>query len=235
MSMDPPGGNTTLDGSGRAEPATINLHLQQLVYLQEVAQRGSISDAAEALGISQPALSQSLSEIGRRLDVQLFRQMGRRRQLTAAGEEVLRYARETLAGAGALRRRLDLLRDGEAGTLRVGMIDAASLYVLPEVVRQYRAVRPRVELRVTVDWSDELLRRLRRFELDLAFVVGPVVEAELSSTQLFREALHLYAPTKATGDSRTAQWVLYPEGSRTRRIIDAAFAAAGIHPAVALE
>lgn len=212
----------------------MNVHLQQLVYLREVARRGSIMAAAESLDVSQPALSQALSELGRRLNTPLFERAGRGRRLTQAGLEVLRYAEETLAAAEALQRRLDELQDGEGGTLGVGMIDAASLYVLPEVVRRYREAHPRVDLKLVVDTSEELLRRLRGFDLDLAFVVGPVIEADLQAVEVLREPLYLYAPPGAAEPSG-ARWVLYPEGSRTRRIIDEALSRAGITPSVALE
>jgi DNA-binding transcriptional LysR family regulator len=221
--------------TGDRRPAPLNVHLQQLAYLREVGRRGSISAAAEVLHVSQPALSQALAELGRRLNVPIFERAGRGRRLTAAGQEVLRYAEETLTGAEALGRRLALLRDGEGGTLNAGMIDAASLYVLPEVVRRYRAAHPGVDLKLVVDTSSELLRRLRAFELDLAFVVGPVPELDLTATEVLREPLHIYTPPDEEGDPRAARWVLYPQGSRTRRIIDAAFARFGIEPAVVLE
>lgn len=217
------------------QAATLNLHLQQLAYLREVARRGSISAAAEALHVSQPALSQALAELARRLNAVLFERAGRGRRLTAAGTEALRFAEETLAGAEALERRLAMLRGGEGGPLAVGMIDAASLYVLPEVVRRYRAAYPDVDLKLTVDRSGELLRRLRAFELDLAFVVGPVDEPDLAAVEVLREPLYVYAPSADTDDPRRARWVLYPEGRRTRRIIDEAFARAGITPSVVLE
>jgi DNA-binding transcriptional LysR family regulator len=217
---------------GRASP---NLHMQQLAYLREVARRGSITAAAEALHVSQPALSQALAELGRRLGVVLFERAGRGRHLTEAGREVARFAEETLAGAEALERRLALLRDGEAGSLSVGMIDAAGLYVLPEVVRRFRAAHPGAELKLVVDTSEALLRRLRRFELDLAFVVGPVEEQDMAAIEVLREPLHVYAPAGDQGEIENAHWVLYPDGSRTRRIIDAAFAREGIAPTIALE
>lgn len=220
------------DAGNRAAP---NLHLQQLAYLREVARQGSISAAADALHVSQPALSQALSELSRRLSSPLFERAGRRRRLTAAGAEVLRFAEETLASAEALERRLAALRGGDGGPLSVGMIDAASLYVLPDVVRRYRDAFPNVDLKLTVDQSGELLRRLRAFELDLAFVVGPVDKSDLASIEVLREPLYIYAPGGDVGDPRVARWVLYPEGSRTRRIIDGALARAGITPAVVLE
>ncbi len=213
----------------------LNVHLHQLAYLREAVRQGSLTRAAAALGVSQPALSQALAELERRLGVALFERVGRRRVLTAAGEEVDAFARRVLAEADGLSQRLAAYRRGRGGTLRVGMIDAASLYVLPEVVRAYREQHPAVELRVTVEASGDLLRRLRERELDLAFVVGPVTEPDLAAVEVAREPLYLYAPPDDDGTPEGARWVLYPEGSRTRRIIDAALAQAGIRPRVALE
>ena len=60
----------------------LNLHLQQLAYLREVARSTSWSEAAGKLHISQPALSQSLHELERRLGVVLFEKSGRKRRIT---------------------------------------------------------------------------------------------------------------------------------------------------------
>lgn len=216
-------------------PAVLNLHLHQLAYLREVARRGSIAGAAETLHVSQPALSQALAEFGRRVGVPLFERAGRGRRLTAAGTEVLRFAEETLTAAESLGRRLAQYRQGSGGPLHVGMIDAASLYVLPDVVRHYRAAHPDVDLKLTVDTSDALLRRLRAFELEMVFVVGPVEQPGVVSLEVLREPLYVYTAPGDGGNAESARWVLYPEGSRTRCLIDGAFARVGIHPTVALE
>lgn len=212
-----------------------NLHFQQLAYLREVARRGSLSRAAEALNVSQPALSQAIAELERRLDVPLFERAGRGRRPTPAGEEVIRFSEQVLAAAQALAERLASFRHGERGPLSVGMIDAASLYVLPDVVRRFRAAFPNVDLKLAVATSGELLRRLRAFALDLVFVVGPVEAPDLVSAEVLREPLFVYGPAVDRFDPREARWVLYPEGSRTRAIIDAAFAGRGWQPEVALE
>ncbi len=218
--------------AGRITP---NLHLQQLAYLRETARQGGLSRAAEALHVSQPALSQALAELERRFGLPLFERAGRGRRLTAAGQEVLQFAEEVLALAGGLSQRLDGYRAGASGPLSVGMIDAASLYVLPEVVRRFRESHPAVSLKLSVATSGELLERLRAYALDLAFVVGPVDDPRLRSTEVLREPLYLYLPADDPGERHAAHWVLYPEGSRTRAIIDAAFAQAGMRPQVALE
>lgn len=222
------------------QPAAIDtglFHLRQLAYLREVARLDSFTRAAESLGVSQPALSQSLADLERRLGVPLFEPDGRLRRLTDDGREVLAFAERTLGDLGALRERLDARRRGEAGLLRVGMIDAASLYVLPEVIRRYRVQHSEVVLSLVVDTSTALVTRLRAFELDLVFVVGGTEDEDLRADEVLREPLYVYGPPASR--SRTppagADWVLYPAGSRTRAVIDAGLAALGLRPRVALE
>jgi DNA-binding transcriptional LysR family regulator len=228
-SAQPPGEES------RARGAT-GLHLRQLAYLREVARQGSFTRAAKALRVSQPALSQSLADLERRLGVTLFESVGRQRRLTDDGREVLAFAERLLAEAGELQERLDARARGEQGNLRVGMIDAASLYVLPDVIQRYRGLYPQVRLSLYVDTSGELIRRLRAFDLDLVFAVGPPDE-DLLACEVSREPLYLCAPPgKHAGDlDPEADWVLYPEGSRTRAVIDRGLARLGIRPRVALE
>ena len=211
--------------------------LRQLAYLRGAARAVSFTAAAGALGMSQPALSQALGELERRLGVPLFEPAGRQRRLTADGAEVLAFADGVLAEASALRGRLAARAGGEAGALRVGMIDAASLYVLPEVIRDYRAAHPRVELHLRVDTSAALVAALRAFELDVVFAIGPA-DADLDGVEVLREPLHLYAPPGAVDASAPpadAEWALYEPGSRTRALIDAGLARLGVRPRLSLE
>ncbi len=215
--------------------APLNLHLQHLAYLREVARAGGVTRAAERLHVTQPALSQALAELERRLGAPLFERAGRGRRLTLAGEAVLAFAEQTLTGAEALARVLEVYGRGAGGVLHVGMIDAAGIYLLPKVIRDYRAAQPEVDLRVTVDTSGALLGRLRAFELDLAVVVDAAAEPDLAAVEIAREPLYWYAPAAAREQPQEAQWALYPEGSRTRRLIDEGFTRAGLRPTVTLE
>ncbi len=218
-----------------ADPASLlDVRLRQLSYLREIARAGGVMSAAPRLGVSQPALSRALANLERRVGVPLVERDGRGRRLTGEGEEVLAFAERVAAQVEDLREQLGERARGERGTLRVGMIDAASLYVLPGVVRDFAARFPGVDLRLSVDTSTTLLDRLRRFELDLAFVVGPA-EADLWSAEVEREPLHLYAPPGLVSDPADSDWVLYPRGQRTRGLIDAGLAALGIDPRVTLE
>ncbi|GMU41096.1 MAG: LysR family transcriptional regulator [Chloroflexota bacterium] len=218
----------------RHEAPAFPFHAQQLACLREVERAGTFTAAADRLGVSQPALSQSLADLERRLGVPLFERQGRLRVLTEAGREAARFASEVLGRAEDLRGWIDAYRDGAGGTLAVGMIDAASLYAFPEAVRAFREAYPGVTLRLVVDASSALAERLRRYELDLAILVGPA-PADLDAVEVAREPLHIYAPAGASGAAAEADWVLYPAASHTRAQIEEGLARLGITPRVVLE
>ena len=229
-----PAGIESIEAADAVEAAPLNLHMQQLAYLQAVERWGSLTEAARRLGVTQPALSQAIAQLERRLGTPLLERAGRGRRLTEAGTEVARFASEVLGRATELREWLQEYEAGAGGVLRVGMIDAASLYVLPETVRAFRTASPGVEVRLAVDRSAVLLERLARFELDVAFVVGPPPEG-YRSTEVLSEPLYVYAPPGSDETPDQGDWALYPQGRRTRLLIDEGLALRGLRPRVTLE
>jgi DNA-binding transcriptional LysR family regulator len=219
--------------SSRSAPEPLNLHLQQLRNLLAVEGAGTFTAAAEELNVSQPALSQSLAELERRLGARLFERDGRSRRLTAAGREVARFAAEVIGRGEELRASLAAQQEGRAGVLSVGMIDAGSLYLLPGAIEAFRENHPDVRLSVTVEDSSTLLAMLDRFELDLAIVVGEPGDG-FASTELYREPLYRYAWADADAPL-VDEWLLYSAGSYTRALIDEGLRAAGLTPRVSLE
>ncbi|MFA7248498.1 MAG: LysR family transcriptional regulator [Dehalococcoidia bacterium] len=209
-------------------------HAHQLACLREVKRSRTFTAAAERLGVSQPALSQALAALERHVGVPLFERDGRRRALTEAGQEVARFAEAVLGQAAELRSWIAAWRQGEAGSLAVGMIDAASLYLLPGTIGAFRTTHPDVDLRLLVDTSEALMERVRRFDLDLAFVIGPAGD-DLEAHPVQTEALHVYAPPGSAASPEGAAWALYPAGSHTRSLIDAGLRRLGIIPRVMLE
>ena len=219
------------DRHGEEQPP-LQVNTRTLAYLNKVAELSTFTEAADEFGISQPALSQSLSQLEQRLGVDLFEQDGRRRRLTEAGRMVAEFASEVLGRAGELQTWISSHRHGTAGLLRIGLIDAATLYLLPEALTSFRETHPGVEMRLVVDSTDALCDRLLRYELDLAFAVGPAVTG-LTAENVGAEGLRIYA-RDAAADPMQVEWALYPVGSRTRALIDAALAERDIHPLVTL-
>ena len=218
------------------------LNLRSLYYLQAVERYGTFTEAAWELGISQPALSQSVAELSKRLGAPLFRKEGRRRVLTEAGQRVVRYADRVTGQTSDLVRWLDNWQRGEVGSLRVGLIDTVGLYTLPSGLSRLQTELPEIELQLVVAESEDLLSMLDRYRVDLALVVGPA-GSRYNSEAIATERMHVYAlgdDTVATRNSGPevappAGWALYPPASRTRLLIDQGLARLGIHPEVALE
>ena len=209
---------------------TPSLNFTSLRCLQEVERRGSFTDAAAELRISQPALSHSLAELSRRLGAPLFRKAGRRRVLTEPGRQVARYADGVLGQTAELLRWLRGWERGEVGTLRVGMIDTVGLYTLPPGLSRLRREHTGIDLQLVVDDSGALLGMLDDYRIDLAFVVGPA-GATYRSEPITTESMHIYSPPGRAPEG----WALYPAGSRTRLLVDQGLAQQGIRPQVALE
>lgn len=212
-----------------SNPQMLGVRLQQLAYLDALGRNGRYRDAADDLMVTQSALSQGLQRLEQSVGSPLFERVGRSHRLTAAGEETLLFARRVLAEAERLDDRLQARKEARSGTIRLGLVDAAALYLLSEQLESFRADFPNVDLRLTVDTSGRLLELLEQFDVDVAIVVGPAPND--AAIELVREPLHIYGPP--IDDLQQAQdWVLYPEQSRTRRYIDDALASLGVRTVV---
>jgi DNA-binding transcriptional LysR family regulator len=223
------------------DPPLPALTVPQLCYLVAAVDQPTFSAAAETLGVTTSALSQGLAELERRIGLELFERSGRRQVLRPEATEVLAYARRVLADTGDLARWAAAMRSGEIGRLRVGMIDAAALHHFPDVLRAFRDDHPGVDLRLTVGPSGQLLDQLERGALDLAVVVDPPgPHAGLNLEPLVDEPLVVVAPddtpAAAVDDpARWGPWVLFPEGSNTRSVIERELRARGSAVAVVAE
>lgn len=210
----------------------LGIRLQQLSYLEAVGRHGNFGAAAEEQLVSQSALSQGLQRLEQSVGAALFERVGRHQHLTAEGRMVLSFARRVLNEATRLDDQLQARRAGTGGTIRLGLIDAAALYLLRAPLERFRAAHPDVRLRLTVDTSGQLLDQLDQFRIDLAIVVGPPPND--TAVELVREPLHIYGPP--TGDPLEAEeWILYPGQSRTRRYIEQGLHRLGVNPRVTNE
>ncbi len=211
--------------------SAVGLRLQTLAYLDAVVRVGTFGDAADELGVSQPALSQGIGRLEQLLGVELFVADGRLRRLTAEGALVADYAAKMLADTSRLLDTVTARRDGVGGVLRVGMIDAAALYLLSDAVDAYRRAHPAVDLRLTIETSRRLVEALHDHQLDLALVIAP---ARGVVTPVLTESLYVYGdPIADLADADS--WALYPEGSHTRHMVDDALVGLGIDATVTSE
>src|ERR1700722_2494353 len=142
----------------------------QLISFSTVSEHGNISRAANALHLSQPAVSGQLRQLQDEFGEPLYRREGRGVKLTAAGEGLAVYAdqmRETFAQAHAFR---NALRGLESGTLRVGASTTPASYLLPYLIAEFHRRHPDVTIQTIDGNTGEIVAGLG--SLDIAMIEG---------------------------------------------------------------
>src|SRR3954452_21436052 len=131
--------------------------LNQIAAFIETAERQSVSRAAEALFISQPALTARLKALEADLGAQLFVRTPRGMRLTDAGHAFLPYAGRALETLTDGRMQVNALERGGAGRLAVGAAPAVSSSVLPSMLKRFSECFPPVSVSVRTGNSEEIL------------------------------------------------------------------------------
>ena len=187
----------------------LGIEVRHLAALEAVAREGSFGRAAEALGYTQSAVSQQIAALERIVGERLVERPGGPRQvsLTEAGRLLLRHAEAVNARLEAAHADLVALRDGEAGTLHVGIYQSVGARILPHLMSRFIADWPGVDLNlveVNSDSEPEAVSRIERGELDLAFWVMPLPEGPLAGVELLSDDYVLVVPVSSPLAGREA-------------------------------
>ncbi len=199
----------------------------------EVARLQSVQAAADALAISQPAVSKTLRELEERLDAALFERSGRRLRLTAAGRLFQKHAGLSLT---ELDRGIRAIRGPVAGgVVSVGVLPTVATRVLPRAALAFAQALPEACLRASTGPNHYLLAQLREGRLDL--VVGrlavPAEMAGLVFEQLYAEAVVAVVraghPILAAPGADLDGWplILPPPGAIIRPVVEQHFLSHG--------
>ncbi len=159
------------------------MKLQQLKYLLAIIDNGlNITAAAEKLYTSQPGVSKQLKLLEEELGLQLFLRKGKSLGgITAAGEQVVERARLIMQEVEKIRSLASDYYQEEEGTLSIATTHTQARYVLPDVVREFRARYPRVSLNIHQVTSEQIADLVNANKTDFAIATG--------SLELFRDLL----------------------------------------------
>ena len=136
-----------------------------------VAEELHFGRAAVRLHMTQPPLTQAIANLEQQLGVRLFERTKRSVQLTAAGAALLPEASELLARAQALPAHARAAAHGEVGRLRLAFVSTVGFGLLPQWVRAFRALHPRVEFELVEATGDVQLQSLERGDIDAGFML----------------------------------------------------------------
>ncbi|QIK63064.1 LysR family transcriptional regulator [Leucobacter viscericola] len=148
---------------------------------------GSFTAAADALGVSQPTVSALIRKLEEHHRLPLFIRTGRRLTLTAAGSELLAWARQIVETAERADEALVELRGVQRGTISLGVLRNANFYFLPDMIELFHRARPNVQLRLFGQNSFEVVEGVREGVLEAGIVVLPVPDDELEVFPLIQD------------------------------------------------
>jgi DNA-binding transcriptional LysR family regulator len=221
--------------------------LRRLRTFVAVAELGSVSKAAQALRITQPALSRQVASLEQELGFELFERAGRRLLLTARGEQLLGDCRSLLAHAASLGERVGALRRGDINTLRIAASALTIEALFPTFLARYAARHPEVKLALLEADAAAHLGMLERGEAHVA--VNVVNSMEVDERRFATHLLPRFHVTAAAVPSLIAEagnaidirrLAKYPllvldTSFGTRNVFDAACRLADVRPNVLVE
>lgn len=208
--------------------------------LVEIERQGSLSAAAQAIGIGQPSASQHLRLLEAAAGQRLVERSGRGSTLTEAGRIVAARAAQALAMLAAAEEELSALAGLQTGTIHLGASTAPGVYLLPDTLGCFRRDFPNVTIEVEIASSGEILRRLLAGRIQLGIVgasraderieLDPFLEDELvgiAKPGLLPLADGLLEPALLSGHMLLAR----EEGSSSRELVERELAEIGATPA----
>jgi LysR family pca operon transcriptional activator len=217
------------------------IKFRHLVCFLEIARQRSFAKAADALAVSQPAISKTLKELEEILAASLFERGKGPVSLTTAGVAFMRYAGPCVQ---ALRDGVNSLRAGEhdAGQVRVGVLSTVESLLIPEVVCRLHRRHGALVVSIATGPSAYLLAQLRVGDLDL--VVGRMTDSPdiqgLTFEHLYSESMTLVVrpghPLSSAGAAALGRLGDYPlvlplAGTTIRKHADSLFVQCGVSPA----
>ncbi|MCE0489266.1 LysR substrate-binding domain-containing protein [Pantoea sp. Mb-10] len=222
----------------------MNYTLRQLKTFVAVAQQGSFSQAGQAIGLSQSAVSHSIKELEAEMGVRLLDRTTREVMLTEAGEQLATRLERLLEELNTTL--LDVRSYGEqrSGTVRVAASQTPSAHLMPQCLASCQQRYPDIRVMLHDRVQQWVLQSVRNAEVDFGIVIGPLTDSEFDCEAILHEPfLLLCHENDALAQVDKAQWamlagrkmVLQDYASGSRLLVDAALKAQGVSVQVAQE
>ncbi len=217
--------------------------LRHMIIFRTVCESGyNTTKAAETMHMTQPAISLAIKELEEYYGVRLFDRIGRRLQITDAGQHFLEYS---IHISDLFKDMETGLRDWDSkGILRIGASITIGSQFLPAYVKAFSEILPGVDVRVSVEQSDRLEQKILSNELDLALIEGITNNPKIIYEAYMEDQLCVICSTKkgwkqrqliSIDEFKKQRFLLREHGSGTREVFEKVIEQAGIHVTPAWE
>lgn len=211
------------------------LNLVHLATFRLAIRRGSFSAAADALGISQPAVSLQIRQLEQFLQTRLVERTGRGINATAAGQALLAHGERIEQAVDEAIRSVSAFSHEVCGTITLGTGATACIHLLPPLLQRLRGDYPLFRVAVTTGNTLDIVRAVEENRLDMGLVTLPAGGRALDVTPVMDEEF-VFIASLAQQEAfsgltpevlQTQPLIAFESGSGTRTLIDAWFEAGG--------
>lgn len=210
-----------------------------------VAENASFTRASQQLYVAQSAISRKIKLLEDELGEPIFKRVNKKVYITPAGETLLRYARRIFQDMRNAKLEISEISHLDRGQLRLGAGMLACTYVLPPVLEKFKTLHPHIDLEVITAPTDTLLTKLRDNLIEIGVLTLPIQHADLTVVPLITEEMVVVTSPKHPTLSKKS-WIkaeelknypliLFPQGARTRNVLEEFFQKAGIAPRIVME
>lgn len=216
------------------------MNISQLRAFVEVVERGSFSEAARAMGVSQPAVTMQIQGLESDLGVTLLERRYRRVDLTEAGRALLPTARTVMAELDEARTEIERLSDTVSGHLELAVSTTPGQYILPRLLGSFLRAYPDVTLSLRIYDTAEVISRVESGEAHLGMTGARVSQAKVAYEEMGVDTLIVICQPDSAVAGRShvllselaeQPFIMRESGSGTRMVFEAALRGGGIDPA----
>ncbi|MFC3800585.1 LysR family transcriptional regulator [Cohnella sp. GCM10012308] len=219
--------------------------LEDMRVFATVVEHSSLNRAAERLNVTQPALSRRIARLERELGVDLFRRIGKRLELTPAGQFTYEFALELRRFHGDYLQRLNAFKTAEAPVATIGASLTTLQTTLPELITAMTEKHPNLEIKAVTGKTHEIATLVKERKVDFGLVASSVEDdPSITSTPLFDDTVVLVLPRShfivertqlSMSDLNGLPMILFAPGTWYRNLTDELFRQYAVKPDVRME
>lgn len=220
------------------------MNIRYIKYFVAVAENEGFTRAANALYISQPALSQQIKLLEESLGTQLFDRSGRNVRLTDAGEVYLQYVRSAFQKLEEGTRAIHDVENLSRGSLRIAFTPTFTNYLIGPLIAEFYNRYPKINIQVQETSQEKIEKLLLNNDLDIGVAFDDVQSPEIQTMPLLKENLGLVMvrhhplvqqKTLTLNDLNHEKLILLSEKFATRKQINYYFQENGLQPSIQIE
>lgn len=218
-------------GVGRVDP--------QLLVFIKVVETKSFTKAANKLHMTQPAVSQSVMNLEKRVGAKLIERTNKEFYLNKAGEVVYAYGKKIMGHYNQMELIINDLKHEPSGPLTIGASYTIGEYVLPEILVQLHKIYPNIIPNICIDNTEVIGNKLLHREIDIGLIEGEFDHPSIEKSTFRTDEMYIVSRTRkdlpidhtvSSGELSTMIWLIREEGSGTRKITEQFLQTKNIQP-----